>query len=92
MDGLQKNENRTPISEGGVSTKFAQQFDRTTVTAPPLVDCVYWRYHKIGYHIYADGTQLYISLKCKQPLEATSKLNSCLSDIKKINNNNIGGG
>ena len=26
------------------------------------------KYHKIGYHVYADDTQL--SFKCKQPLEA----------------------
>ena len=54
----------------------------------PLKFCLYLlpmsailKYHKIGYHVYADDTQLYISFKCKQPLEAISKVNSCLSDI-----------
>ena len=54
----------------------------------PLKFCLYLlpmsailKYHKIGYHVYADDTQLYISFKCKQPLESISKVNSCLSDI-----------
>ena len=42
-----------------------------------------WKYHKIGYHVYANDTQLYILFKCKQPLEAISKVNSCLSDIRR---------
>ena len=37
------------------------------------------KYNKIGYHVYADETRLCISFKCKQPLEAISKVNSCLS-------------
>ena len=40
------------------------------------------RHHNIGYHIYADDTQLYISFKCKDPLESLTKLNMCISDIR----------
>ena len=43
----------------------------------PLKFCLYLlplsailRYHNNGYHVYADGTQLYVSFKCKQPFEA----------------------
>ena len=56
----------------------------------PLKLCLYLlplsailRYHNIGYHVYADDTQLYVSFKCKHPLEAISKLNSCLADIRR---------
>ena len=56
----------------------------------PLKLCLYLlplsailRYHNIGYHVYADDTQLYVSFKCKQPLEAFLKLNSCFADIRR---------
>ena len=39
-------------------------------------------HHNIGYHIYADDTQLYISFKCKDPLESLTGLNMCISDIR----------
>ena len=41
-------------------------------------------YYTIGYHVYADDTQLYnISFKCKHPLEVISKLNSWFADIMR---------
>ena len=40
------------------------------------------RHHNIVYHIYADETQLYISFKCKDPLESLTTLNMCISDIR----------
>ena len=56
----------------------------------PLKVCVYLlpmsvilKYHKIGYHVYANDTKLHISFKCKQPVETISKVNSCLSDIRR---------
>ena len=40
------------------------------------------RYHNIGYHVYADDTQLYISFKNKDPSGPLARLNSCISDIR----------
>ena len=55
----------------------------------PMQFCLYLfplgaipRHHNIGYHIYADDTQLYISFKCKDPLESLTKLSMCISDIR----------
>ena len=56
----------------------------------PLKFCLYLlplgailKYHGIGYHIYADDTQLYISFKCNNPLASLPKLN-CISDIRVV--------
>ena len=55
----------------------------------PLKLCLYLlplgvilKYHDIGYHIYADDTQPYISFKCDNPLASLPKLNNCISDIR----------
>ena len=54
----------------------------------PLKLCLYLlplgailKYHGIGYHIYANDTQLYISFKCNNPLISLSKLNN-IYDIR----------
>ncbi len=55
----------------------------------PLKFCLYLlplgailKHHGIGYHIYADDTQLYISFKCINPSASLPKLNGCISDIR----------
>ena len=48
----------------------------------PLKFCPYMlplsailRFHKIGYHVYPDDTQIYVSFKCDDPLQALGKIN-----------------
>ena len=51
----------------------------------PMKFCLYFlplRHHNIGYNIYAENTQLYISFKCKDHLESLTTLNMCISDIR----------
>ena len=55
----------------------------------PMKFCLYslplgaiLRHHNIGYLIYANDTQLYISFKCKDPLESLTKINMCIFDIR----------
>ena len=41
------------------------------------------RFHKIGYHVYADDTQICVSFKCDDPSQALDKINVCISDIRR---------
>ena len=41
----------------------------------------YLKYYKIGYHVYADDTQLYFSFN--NNWRKKSKVNFCLSDIRR---------
>ena len=41
------------------------------------------RFHKIGYHVYADDTQIYVLFKCDDPSQALGKINACISDIRR---------
>ena len=46
--------------------------------------CAILKKHNIGYHIYVDDTQLYISFNSKEHLTSLTKLhvNDCISDIR----------
>ena len=41
------------------------------------------RFHKIGYQVYTDDTQINVSFKCDDPSQALDKINVCVSDIRK---------
>ena len=47
-----------------------------------LISDLLLRCHGIGYHIYAEDTRLYLSLKCDNPSITLSKFNNCISDIR----------
>ena len=56
----------------------------------PLKFCLYMlplgaklRFHEIGYHVYADDTQIYVSFKCYDPSQALGKINACISNIRR---------
>jgi hypothetical protein len=55
----------------------------------PFKFCVYTlpigaiiRSHGLGYHIYADDTQIYVAFESDDPKQALDKLNACLTDIR----------
>ena len=41
------------------------------------------RFHEIGYHVYTDDTQIYVSFKCDDPSQALGKINICISDFRR---------
>ena len=41
-------------------------------------------YCKIGYHVYADDTQIYLSFKCDDTSHAFDKINVCISNIRRL--------
>ena len=40
-------------------------------------------FHKNGYHVYADDTQIYVSFKCEDPSQDLDKINACISDFRR---------
>ena len=58
-----------------------------SVYTEPLEDVI--KAHNIGYHFYADDTQLYLSFKPSEMASATDKLNACLADIRNWMSDNF---
>ena len=55
----------------------------------PLKFCLYMlplgailRHHCVDYHIYADDTQIYLPVKLVNPIEAISKIDACIADLR----------
>ena len=40
------------------------------------------RHHQLGYHIYADDTQIYLRFDVKDPVSAIDKLNLAINDVR----------
>ena len=77
----------------GIICEFAKILCRVPqgTVLEPLKFCLYnmlplsviLRCHKIGYHVYADDTQIYVSFKCDDPLQALGKIYLCISDNRR---------
>ena len=47
------------------------------------ISSVISRHKGVGYHFYADDTQLYVRSTHREASSAFDKLNSCLNDVKE---------
>ena len=91
--------NRTQcVTIDGISSSFADLLfgvPQGSVLGP-IQFCIYTlplgailRAHDIGYHIYADDTQLYLSFDYKNPEPSLARLTAAIADVRTwmINNN-----